>query len=64
MLREQLHVLYNIVCHKGDFIAMFMASSPLSVALRRDLIRHRLVAWNALFQPLASVQLTSGNDEF
>jgi hypothetical protein len=35
-----------------------MATSPLDVMFRRDLIGPRLVAWNALLQCLAPIQLS------
>jgi hypothetical protein len=41
-----------------------MATSPPDVTFMRDLIGQRLVAWNALLQRLATVQLSSGPDEF
>jgi hypothetical protein len=40
--------LYDIVRHKSDTIATVMATSPPDVTFRRDLIDHRLEAWNAL----------------
>jgi hypothetical protein len=39
-------------------------TSPPSVAIRRDLSGQRLVAWNALLQRLANIQLQDGHDEF
>jgi hypothetical protein len=56
-LREQYLALYNIVRHKGDTLAKIMEFSPLSVTFRRDLSGQRLVAWNALLQHLANIQL-------
>jgi hypothetical protein len=41
-----------------------MATSPLDVTFRRDLIGPRLVAWNALLQRLDSIQLSTWPDEF
>jgi hypothetical protein len=63
-LREQYPVLYSIVRHKSDTIALVMATSPLDVTFRRDLIGPRLVAWNTLLQRLDSIQLLIGPDEF
>jgi hypothetical protein len=63
-LQEQYPALYSIVRHKGDTIAKVMENSPPSVAFRRDLSGQRLVAWNALLQRLANVQLQDGHDEF
>jgi hypothetical protein len=63
-LREQYPALYNIVCYKSDTIKKVMATSPPDVTFMRDLIGQRLVAWNALLQHLATVQLSSGPDEF
>jgi hypothetical protein len=63
-LREQYPALYSIVHHKSDTIALVMASSPLDVTFRRDLIGPTLVAWNALLQRLESIQLSTGPDEF
>jgi hypothetical protein len=51
-------VLYNIVRHKRDTIAKVLKFSPPNVTLKRDLILHRLVSWNALLQCLALVELT------
>jgi hypothetical protein len=62
-LREQYPELYSIVCHKGDTIAKVLETSPSSVAFRRDLSGQRLVAWNALLQCLANIQLQNGHDE-
>jgi hypothetical protein len=45
-------------------IKKVMATSPPDVTFRRDLIGQRLVAWNAFLQRLATVQLSSGPDEF
>jgi hypothetical protein len=63
-LREQYPALYNIVRYKSDTIMKVMATSPPDVTFRRDLIGQRLVAWNALLQRLANVQLSPGSDEF
>jgi hypothetical protein len=63
-LREQYPALYNFVRHKSDTIKKVMATSPPDVTFRRDLIGQRLVAWNALLQCLASVQLSAETDEF
>jgi hypothetical protein len=63
-LREQYPVLYSIVRRKSDTIALVMATSPLDVTFRRDLIGPRLVAWNTLLQRLDSIQLLIGPDEF
>ena len=63
-LREQYPTLYNIVHHKSDTITTVMESSPPNVTFRRDLVGPRLVAWNALIERLALVQLTQGSDEF
>jgi hypothetical protein len=41
--REQYHALYSIVRHKSDTIALVMATSPLDVTFRRDLIGPKLV---------------------
>jgi hypothetical protein len=41
-----------------------METSPPNVAFKRDLSGQRLVAWNALLQHLASIQLQDGHDEF
>jgi hypothetical protein len=41
-----------------------MATSPLDVTFRRYLLGPRLVAWNALLQRLATVQLSPKPDEF
>jgi hypothetical protein len=50
--------------HKGDTIAKVLENSPPAVTFRRDLSGQRLVAWNALLQHLADVQLQDGHDEF
>jgi hypothetical protein len=63
-LSKQYHVLYKIVLHKSDTIATVMATSPLDVTFRRDLINPRLVAWNILLQHLASIQLSPRPDVF
>jgi hypothetical protein len=47
-LREQYPALYSIVRYKSETIAKVMATSPQDVEFRRDLLGHRLVAWNAL----------------
>jgi hypothetical protein len=52
------------VRHKGDTIAKVLETSPLAVTFRRDLSGQRLVAWNALLQRLANIQLQDGHDEF
>jgi hypothetical protein len=52
------------VHHKGDTIAKVLETSPPAVTFRRDLSGQRLVAWNALLQRLADVQLLDGHDEF
>jgi hypothetical protein len=41
-----------------------METSPPNMTFRRDLSGQRLVAWNALLQRLASIQLQDGHDEF
>jgi hypothetical protein len=41
-----------------------MENSPPSVTFRRDFPGQRLVAWNALLQRLANIQLQDGHDEF
>jgi hypothetical protein len=41
-----------------------MATSLSDMTFRRDLIGPRLVAWNVLRQPLDSIQLLTGPDEF
>jgi hypothetical protein len=41
-----------------------MATSPLAVTFRRDLISPRLAAWNTLLQRLESIQLDTSPDEF
>jgi hypothetical protein len=63
-LQEQYPALYSIVRHEGDTIAKVMGNSPPSVTFRRDLSGQRLVAWNALLQCLANIQLQDGHDEF
>jgi hypothetical protein len=63
-LREQYSALYAIVRHKGDTIAHILESNPPNVTFRRNLYGPRLVSWEALLQPLASVQLTDMKDEF
>jgi hypothetical protein len=52
------------VHHKGDTIAKVMETSPPTVAFRRDFSGQILVAWNALLQRLANIQLQDGHDEF
>jgi hypothetical protein len=52
------------VRHKGDTIAKVMENSPPSVMFRRNLSGQILVAWNALLQCLANIQLEDGHDEF
>jgi hypothetical protein len=52
------------VHHKGDTIAKVMETSPPTVAFRRDFFGQRLVAWNALLQRLANIQLQDGHDKF
>jgi hypothetical protein len=59
LLCEQYSTLYNIVLRKSDTIATVMATSPLDVMFRRDLIGLRLVAWNS-----DDIQLSPGPDEF
>jgi hypothetical protein len=56
--------LYNIVCRKSDTIAIIIATSPLDVTFRRDLIGLTLVAWNSLLVRLEDIQLSPGPDEF
>jgi hypothetical protein len=56
-LHEQYPSLYNIIRHKVDTITKVMESSPPNVSFRRDLSGLRLVAWNALLQHLANIQL-------
>jgi hypothetical protein len=63
-LREQYSALYSIVRHKGDTIAKVLETSPPAVTFRRDLSGQRLVAWNALLQCLANIQIQDGHDEF
>jgi hypothetical protein len=63
-LREQYPTLYNIVRYKSNTIKKLMATSPPDVMFRRDLIGQRVVTWNDLLQRLATVQLSSGPDEF
>jgi hypothetical protein len=63
-LWEQYLALYRIVRHKGDTLAKVMESSPPPVTFRRGLSGQRLVAWNALLQRLANIQLQDGHDEF
>jgi hypothetical protein len=63
-LREQYHVLYNIVHHKSDTTVTVLETSPPNVTFRRDLIGHRLAAWNTLLERLAMVQLAQGTDDF
>jgi hypothetical protein len=63
-LQEQYPALYSIVHRKRDSIAIGMATSPLDVSFRQELIGPRLVAWNALLQCLESIQLSTGPDEF
>jgi hypothetical protein len=41
-----------------------MATSPPDVTIKRDLVGHRLVAWNALLQRLATIQLSTAPAEF
>jgi hypothetical protein len=52
------------VRHKGDTIAKVLETFPPAVAFRRDLSGQRLVAWDALLQRLANIQLQDGHDEF
>jgi hypothetical protein len=52
------------VRHKGDTITKVLETSPPVVTFRRDLSGQRLVAWNALLQRLANIQLQDGHDEF
>jgi hypothetical protein len=52
------------VHHKGDTIAKVMETSPPTMAFRRDLSGQRLVAWNALLQRLANIQLQNGHGKF
>jgi hypothetical protein len=63
-LREQYLVLYNIVRHKSDTIAVIIATSPPDVSFRRDLIGLRLTVWNPLLLHLATMRLSPGPDEF
>jgi hypothetical protein len=53
-----------IVCYKSNIIKKVMTTSPPDITFMRDLIRQSLVAWNALPQHLATVQLSSETDEF
>jgi hypothetical protein len=63
-LREKYPALYSIVHYKCDTIAKVMVTSPPDVTFRRDLVGQRLVAWNALLQQLATIQLSAEPDEF
>jgi hypothetical protein len=54
-LRDQYRTLYSIVCYKSETIAKVMATSPLDVTFRRDLLGPRLTTWNALLQRLESI---------
>jgi hypothetical protein len=56
--------LYDIVHHKGNTIAHVLETNPPNVMFRRNLYGPQLVAWEALFQRLANIQLTDGKDEF
>jgi hypothetical protein len=47
-LRDLYPALYSIVRYKSETIAKVMATSPTDVSFRRDLLRPRLTAWNAL----------------
>jgi hypothetical protein len=63
-LQIKYPALYNIVHHNGDTLANLMESNPPTLSLRRDLVGHRLNAWNGLLHRLAFVQLSQGVDEF
>jgi hypothetical protein len=45
-------------------MADVFSTSPLNLSSRRDLIRPKLVAWNALLPRLANVVLSDEQDEF
>ena len=63
-LKDQYPSLYNVVRRKSDTLVEVMRSSPPVMTFRRDLIGHRLEAWNALLGRLAMIQLSTGTDEF
>jgi hypothetical protein len=44
-VRDQYPALYSIVRYKSETIAKVMATSPLDVTFRRDLLGPRLTAW-------------------
>jgi hypothetical protein len=55
---------YIALCVIRQTIAKVMETSPPAATFRRDLSGQRLVAWNALLQRLANIQLQNGHDEF
>jgi hypothetical protein len=63
-LQEQISVLNNTVCYKGDTAAKVLESSPPNVTFTRDLVGPRRACWNALLQCLALVQLMKRTDKF
>jgi hypothetical protein len=46
-IRNQYHMLYNIVHHRSDTVATVIETSPPNVTFRRDLSGQRCVYWNA-----------------
>jgi hypothetical protein len=49
---------------RGNTIAHVLETNPPNVIFRRNLYGPRLVAWEALLQCLANIQLKDGKDEF
>ena len=63
-LREQYPCLYNIARHKQVSVAEVLSTSPPTLSWRRDLIGHKLVAWNKLLPRITHIVLSQHEDEF
>jgi hypothetical protein len=63
-LRDQYHCVFHIARHKHVSVADVFSTSPLNLSWRRDLICHKLVAWNDLITRLANIILSEEQDGF
>jgi hypothetical protein len=63
-LRQQYPCLYNIARHKQVTVAEVLSTSPPTLSWRRDLIGHKLVAWNNLLSHITNIVLSQQQDEF
>jgi hypothetical protein len=61
---QQYPCLYNIARHKHVTIAEVLSTSPPALSQRRDLIGHKLVAWNNLLPRITNIVLSQQEDEF